>query len=66
MKKVYKRKLKLKKKVLFNLIQFAVIALSIALMVASFKEGNWRHNGGVFFLEMYLVLGVMMMEDFVK
>ena len=66
MKKVYKRKLKLKKKVLFNLIQFVIIALSVALMVASFKEGNWRHNGGVFFLEMYLVLGVMMMEDFVK
>ena len=66
MKKQFKRKLKLKKKVLFNLIRLGVILISIALMIASFKEGNWRHNGGVFFLEMYLVLGVMMMEDFVK
>ena len=64
MKKQYKRKLKLKKKVLFNLIRLGVILISIALMIASFKEGNWRHNGGVFFLEIYLIMGVMMMEDF--
>lgn len=64
MKKQFKRKLKLKKKVLFNLIRLGVILISIALMIASFKEGNWRHNGGVFFLEIYLIMGVMMLEDF--
>ena len=66
MKKVYKRKLRLKKKVLFNLIRLGIVLISIMLMVASFKDGNWRHNSGVFFLEIYLIMGVMMLEDFVN
>ena len=66
MKKQFKRKLKLKKKVLFNLIRLGVILISMMLMLASFKDGNLEHNGGVFFLEIYLIIGVMMLEDFIK
>ena len=66
MKKQFKRKLKLKKKVLFNLIRLGVILISMTLMLASFKDGNLEYNGGVFFLEIYLIIGVMMLEDFIK
>lgn len=66
MKKQFKRKLKLKNKVLFNLIRLGIVLISIMLMIASFKEGNWRHNSGIFFLEIYLIMGVVMLEDFIK